>query len=303
MKWSVPGQATAKRLLDAALQRGTVHAFLLTGPSGLGKGALAREAARRLLCAGDDPLGECRSCRLVAAAAHPDFIQMEPEGEQWRIGEIRRIGEIVSRRPALGERRVVILNDIKGLTAEAANAFLKLLEEPPPGHYFFLLAAAAGRLPLTIRSRCLWLGLRPVPRTELVATLRERGIPNQVAQALAERSGGNPGRALALWEAGMPDSGAEIFKILRQDPLGPLKLAETWAEKGEEGLAELSELWRAERQRVAMSPAVWVAVEREILKARERLSSRDRRELVWENLFLAWRRKWGESEHAQGDRG
>lgn len=303
MDWPVLGQAVAKRSLEGAIANGTVQAFLLSGPPGMGKLALAREAARRLLCGGGDPAGECRSCRLATLREHPDLVELEPEGEQWRIGEIRRLGEITSRRPALGDRRVIILRDLRGLTAEAANAFLKLLEEPPPGHYFFLLAAAAGRVPATVRSRCLWLALRPVPRPELVAGLVGGGVPSEVAVALAERSGGNPGWAQALWEAGMEDTGAEIFKILRTDPLGPLKLAETWAERGEEGLEELALLWRAERGRRDVSPTVWAGVEREILKARERLLARDRRELVWENLFLAWRRKWEEVQHAQGGGG
>ena len=160
-------------VIDAALANGRLHhAWLLTGPKGLGKAAFAFRAARRLLGAAPDAaFGSLGSAphdpvnRLIAARAHPDLIVLDRDetGEMRRsisVDEARRLPEIFGKAAGQGGRRVAIIDAADDLNPNAANAVLKTLEEPPPGGVLLLVCHAPGRLLPTIRSRCRRLNFR-----------------------------------------------------------------------------------------------------------------------------------------------
>jgi len=142
------------------------------------------------------------------------------------------------------------------------------------------------------------LTLRPVPREELAAWLMaELGLDPERAREIAEIAGGNPGLARRLVEEELPVLG-ELA-----GPLRPLELAAAWQEKGPEWLYRLELALREERRRGKVSPGVWAKAEEEILKAEKRLKANQKKDLVWESLFLAWRRLMGEDGDGQGGRG
>ncbi len=145
---SLPEQREAKRLLEAALVEGPVHAYLFHGPSGVGKRELARAFARELL----------GTTRL----AHPDLYELDALGEMIRIDAIRELHRDLHMRPFEADRRVYLLLSAQLLNEDAADALLKDLEEPPPYAVIILVADDLGPLPETIRSRC-----QPVPFTRL----------------------------------------------------------------------------------------------------------------------------------------
>src|SRR5262245_52754063 len=218
MNWGIIGHEWAIDLLRRSIAGGRVaHAYLISGPAGVGKALLALRLAQVLNCEGGDldPCLVCRSCKRIARGNHPDVriagMASQAQGlkpdeaarqKELKIDTVREWQSDINLRPYEGRRRVFILHDAEKLTDAAANAMLKTLEEPPPYATIVLVANTGGDLLPTIVSRCQPLRLRPVPRAEVAAALRERyGLPEGDAQLLAAWSGGRVGWALRMVEA------------------------------------------------------------------------------------------------------
>ncbi|MCA6297100.1 MAG: DNA polymerase III subunit delta' [Phenylobacterium sp.] len=211
------GQEAAEVAFEDARARGRLHhAWLISGPQGLGKATFAFRIARRLLGAAPDPshglLGATPQdpvSRLVSQDAHPDLMvvdRTDSDGKVRReilVEEVRRLNEFFSKSPASAPYRVAIVDAADDLNRNAANALLKTLEEPPPRGVLLLVCHAPGRLIRTIRSRCRTLKLAPLPE-EIVAGFVARRTDADPEQALrlARMSGGAPGRAWALASEG-----------------------------------------------------------------------------------------------------
>ena len=211
------GQEAAEAAFEDARARGRLHhAWLVTGPPGLGKATLSFRIARRLLGAAPDPrhglLGAAPQdpvSRLVSQDAHPDLIvvdRTDSDGKVRReilVEEVRRLNEFFSKSPASAPYRVAIVDAADDLNRNAANALLKTLEEPPARGVLLLVCHAPGRLLRTIRSRCRTLKLAPVPEAEVAAFVMGRtGADAETALRLARMSGGAPGRAWSLYAEG-----------------------------------------------------------------------------------------------------
>ena len=211
------GQEAAEAAFEDARARGRLHhAWLVTGPPGLGKATLSFRIARRLLGAAPDPghglLGAAPQdpvSRLVSQDAHPDLMvvdRTDSDGKVRReilVEEVRRLNEFFSKSPASAPYRVAIVDAADDLNRNAANALLKTLEEPPPRGVLLLVCHAPGRLIRTIRSRCRTLKLAPLPEDVVAGFVARRtdADPEQ-ALRLARMSGGAPGRAWALASEG-----------------------------------------------------------------------------------------------------
>lgn len=233
-----PGRpAIVARLLRAAATGGLGQAYLLVGPEGAGKEATALETARLLQCprapgcAGPDL---CESCRKAVTFQHPDvrWIGPAPAGitesevaallaakaaqpfhqppfaasAEVTIGApdapgpltVRALLRFLRLAPFQGARKIAVVADAHRLTAEAANALLKTLEEPPPAALLLLLTSNRAALPSTLVSRCQSIRFDPYAEDELVALLSELGEPATRAQAAARMADGNARRAAAL---------------------------------------------------------------------------------------------------------
>ena len=202
------GQERAKLLLAAAFAPERLgHAYLFTGPDGVGKTLLAQEAAQALLCRGDGarPCGACQDCRLFAHDSHPDFLLLEPEGDSRviKIDKIRDLIHTLSLMPVQGDRRVAILRDADALNEEAANALLKTLEEPPASALLILTSSRPRALLPTLRSRCQEIRFEPLSAEHLRAILDDRpGLDEEDVAAAVRLAGGSADRALQLIESG-----------------------------------------------------------------------------------------------------
>ena len=165
---NVLGQDRAKEILQLALAQNRLgHAYLFTGPAGVGKTLLARETAQAVLCRspGARQCGACRDCLLFAHDGHPDFMLLQPEGTS-RVIKISQVREYLiptlSLMPVQSERRVAIIRDADALQEEAANAILKTLEEPVGATLFILVTGAPSALLPTILSRCQMVRFDPL---------------------------------------------------------------------------------------------------------------------------------------------
>lgn len=213
------GHDAAISAFRAAMDSGALHhAWLFTGPQGVGKGLFARIAARRLLAEAlqpralvqgfdvptDDPAG-----RLFDAGSHPDYRVLErlpkdadkPEGDYARsitIAQVRALQPMFATKPGLSPARVIVIDTIDDLERPAANALLKNLEEPPAGTIFILVSHAPGRLLPTIRSRCRQLRFDPLgdgAMRQVLADALPEASEAELA-ALIAAGQGSPGRAL-----------------------------------------------------------------------------------------------------------
>ncbi len=212
MLWgSLRGHETQVRAIRSAMQAGRMpHAFLFVGPEGVGKRRFALTLAQALLCERNpstqlEPCGVCPSCLQVIEGSHPDVLQVEkPEDRQeLPIRSIRDLCQDLGLKPMRGIRRIAIVDDADDLSDEAANAFLKTLEEPPPGSILILIGSAAELQLETILSRCRLLRFEPLSREDVAQILLDSGLTkdHQEAQRLADLSEGQVSRALGLADA------------------------------------------------------------------------------------------------------
>ncbi|MDQ1079154.1 DNA polymerase III subunit delta' [Pseudoroseomonas cervicalis] len=239
----------AAALAEAAGAGRLHHAWLLAGPRGVGKATLAYRFARWLLAGRPEshpPLylpPEDQVFRRVAAGAHADLRSLAPNaGERGvkliiRVDEVRQVPRFLGLTAAEGGWRIVVVEQVEAMNAEAQNALLKTLEEPPARALLLLTSAAPDRLLPTIRSRCRRVDLFPLPEAEMDRLLT-RWLPELSAEqrgVLARIAGGAPGRALQLAEgdglALQQQVEAFLATLPRPDPRALHALGDTLAAK------------------------------------------------------------------------
>ena len=211
------GHGAAEAVFEEAVVAGRVHhAWLLTGPAGVGKATLAYRFARRLLASGDpnDPANPV--FRRIAASSHADVLTLEREfNEKTKkmktgiaVDQTRDVTGFMHLTPAEGGWRVVIVDGAEDMNPSAANALLKILEEPPRRAILFLTADAPGRLLPTIRSRCRRLQLNPLGEAEMAAAMA-RLLPEMEPGGAGKACGHCGGRAGQGGDAGGGGGGGD----------------------------------------------------------------------------------------------
>lgn len=254
---TIIGHEWAVQLLASAIDHGRVgHAYLITGPEHIGKTTLARTFAQALNCTaepGARPCGACRSCQLIARDHHPDVRLIEPEvsarGKPTiKIAEIRQLQQDLTLSAYEARTKVAILTRFDTANLNAANAFLKTLEEPPNNVVLLLTADDGDTLLETIRSRCRTLALRPLPAALIEESLmtRWRVVPDE-AELLAHLADGRLGWAVqASEDAALRNERVAQLEALQNAlenrRVGRFELADRLARKPET-LPELLRTW------------------------------------------------------------
>ena len=244
----VIGQDGPKRKIRAALARQAIgHAYLFSGDDGIGKRLLALSFAQALSCetpppsSQPDSCGQCRACRQIASGTYPDLLIVESEQDkanpQIKIDQVREIERHVIYRPLLSARKICLIDDADRLTANAANAFLKTLEDPPEHSLFILVTSQPLRLLATVRSRCLTLRFSPATTEQFEGALAlKQAMTTEDARFLSQVCGNRIGVALRTELPQLRSRHDRFFDLCRYEtlahPTAVLKQAE--------------ELWKAE---------------------------------------------------------
>ncbi|NCO37994.1 MAG: hypothetical protein COZ06_16135 [Armatimonadetes bacterium CG_4_10_14_3_um_filter_66_18] len=243
-----------RALTRAAAQGDPAHAYLFEGPPNVGKTSAAVGFGRALLCTADADAacGQCQSCRLAAAGAHPDLRSFRPvisasppdKPDQWLTAPahllgslhpldlLRRLRDEVALRPAFGRRRVVIVEEADRMTEESQNCVLKTLEEPPEGTILILTVVNVRNLLSTILSRCQRVPFRLVAPSAIEEWLARWEEVSQKAALLSRFADGRPGYALhlgtepALW-AGRRSVAELVRSAVAAEPVDAMRFSES----------------------------------------------------------------------------
>ena len=202
------------------------HAWLLTGPQGVGKGSFARAAALRLLADAAGPPIDLPGLDMPAshpiaslwnAGSHPDVMLLErlyrektkDYARGITVDQVRGLSRLFATSPSFSPWRVVIVDSADDMERSGANALLKLLEEPPSNTLFLMVSHAPARLLPTIRSRCRTLRFGTLGEGDMTAALRQalpEADPREIAE-IAAAGEGSPGRAVTF--AGLDVAGLD----------------------------------------------------------------------------------------------
>ena len=219
----VLGQEKAKKLILRTLAAERLpHAFLFKGPEGVGKQLFARGLAAALSCRNKEnpeACGQCPSCRKFQSGNHPDFMVIGPEKGAIKIEQVRRMCQALSYPPYESDIRVVLLEDVHTMRAEAANSLLKTLEEPPADNLLILTADSSREILPTIASRCQVVPFYCLSEEDTVRILvGQPACPDlQAARLLARLSEGSPGRAGLLLQTEMITVMKRVISVI-DDP-------------------------------------------------------------------------------------
>ena len=195
---TIVGHEQQKNILIRALERERIgHAYLFSGPEGIGKKLVASAFAKALFCQNGTGCEQCPPCLKIDHGNHPDIHLIENDAPAIKIEQIRELQKQLALRPLEGKRKICLIDDAERLTTNAANALLKTLEEPQPGTLIILLCSQPEKLLTTIRSRCQNLPFSRIAKNSLAKLLAQKLDLNATeAAVLAALSEGSFKKAL-----------------------------------------------------------------------------------------------------------
>ncbi|MFT5195055.1 MAG: DNA polymerase-3 subunit delta' [Cellvibrionaceae bacterium] len=256
--WQIKGHDWAvDRLRSAIIHQRVGHAWLFTGPSQVGRTRLATIFAQALNCESEypesRPCGICRKCKLIASGRHPDLLLIKPTignrgNAAIKIDQIRELQQSLNRTAMEGPFKIAIISDFNTANIQAANAFLKTLEEPPSNVVLILTASESDALLPTINSRCRTINLRPVPLAVIKDHLiKDLSIPTDTATTLAHLANGRIGWAIQaagdkVTLASHLEKTEQLNAILKMNRVERFKLSEKLSSKPED-LHDLFGTW------------------------------------------------------------
>ncbi len=216
----VVGQDDVVLALKNSIITGRIHhAYLFSGPRGVGKTTLARIVAKALNCEKGptvSPCGKCENCVEIKEGKSIDVIEIDGASNR-RIDDIRNIRESVKLVPVKSRYKIYIIDEVHMLTEEAFNALLKTLEEPPDHVVFIFATTEPFKVKQTIRSRCQHYILRPIPVSTIFYQLKKISqaenfkIPDSVLMKVAKAGNGSMRDAESIFDMVVSYFGDSVF--------------------------------------------------------------------------------------------
>lgn len=228
---TVFGQEYIKKSIQNALdQNKLAHAYLFSGPRGVGKTTIARIIAKSVNCMkngiSSKPCLSCENCVSIAEGNNLDIIEIDAASNRG-IDEIRSLKESINYQPVRCRMKVYIIDEIHMLTNEAFNALLKTLEEPPKHAIFILATTEINKLPDTIISRCICYNFKTLSENEAIDMMRNCvekeniKIDDDSLKLIFKKSGGSARDAFSILEQiSSTNFGEDITEKLVKKTLG-----------------------------------------------------------------------------------
>jgi len=218
--------------LNGLRQKRLAHAYLLSGPRGVGKTTTARLLARAVNCLepqDGEPCNECRLCQAALEGRALDVLEVDAASNTG-VEKTRELIENVHFTPIEGVAKVYVIDEVHMLSASSFNALLKTLEEPPPHAYFCLATTAPQKVPSTILSRCQRFDFRRVPAAEIRAHLEmiltSEGLPFEVEalDLIARKADGSVRDSLSLLDQVIAYAGGSVRRADTVEAIGEVRL-------------------------------------------------------------------------------
>jgi len=254
-------QEIVQTLKNSLKSNRLAHAYLFTGPRGVGKTSIARVMAKGVNCLTngitDTPCNVCENCKEISMGNFLDLIEIDAASNRG-IDEIRQLKEKINYSPTKGRKKVYIIDEVHMLTKEAFNALLKTLEEPPEHVLFILATTEPDKILPTIISRCQRYDFKSVNyrdmREKLVYIVDSEGYKVDEASLVAiyEASGGSMRDSISILERLMINTEEKNIVIEKtEDVLGitPIKTIDLFIEAIEDknqsqGIELLEDIWK-----------------------------------------------------------
>lgn len=196
----IGNQQVKEELTKIIEEEKILHSYMFVGIEGIGKQMIAKKFAQMILCTNGGRKGcnTCKSCIEFTSNNNPDFLYIEPDGNNIKIEQIRYLQRKIQEKPIISNRKVYIINDADKMTTEAQNCLLKTLEEPPEYSTIILIGSNQNLFLNTIKSRCMIISFKPI-ETELIKKyLEEKYEMFNTSSSMLETFQGSIGKAIIL---------------------------------------------------------------------------------------------------------
>ena len=196
----IGNQQVKEELTKIIEEKKILHSYMFVGIEGIGKQMIAKKFAQMILCTNGGRKGcnTCKSCIEFTSNNNPDFLYIEPDGNNIKIEQIRYLQRKIQEKPIISNRKVYIINDADKMTTEAQNCLLKTLEEPPEYSTIILIGSNQNLFLNTIKSRCMIISFKPIEAELIKKYLEEKYEMFNTSSSMVETFQGSIGKAIIL---------------------------------------------------------------------------------------------------------